>query len=220
MAACYYGLLGVEKTATAAEIKAAFRARAKECHPDINPAGGTVGEARFKALTEAHETLQDPFKRAQYDSLASLEQRAAGGATRAAGMTMDEYLKYHVKYWQEAAANQEWSGTESDARQREAQERWRQQQAASWEWEKRDAKLRKEQYSAQFDKATAAKQKRTTRILGRFWQTHRGPVWQDAVFAAGFCAATAATAYCWKCYLRAREERLAKMEPPREGMGG
>jgi hypothetical protein len=45
-------------------------------------------------------------------------------------------------------------------------------------------------------------------------------VWQDAVFLAGFGLATAATAYYWKSYLVAREERLAKMEAEKTSVGG
>ncbi|MGO1052214.1 J domain-containing protein [Crossiella sp. CA198] len=58
----YYELLGVGRTATAAEIKTAYRALAKVMHPD---AGGTSGS--FRLLREAYETLNDPDRRADYD---------------------------------------------------------------------------------------------------------------------------------------------------------
>lgn len=58
----FYDTLGVSRTASADEIKKAFRKQARKHHPD---AGGT--EERFKELNEAYEVLSDPEKRAQYD---------------------------------------------------------------------------------------------------------------------------------------------------------
>ena len=62
----YYEVLGVEKNATDADIKRAFRRKAKECHPDLHP-DDKEAEARFKELNEANEVLSDPDKRARYD---------------------------------------------------------------------------------------------------------------------------------------------------------
>src|SRR5438445_1018339 len=62
----YYDVLGVPHTATQKEITSAFRKLARKYHPDLN-SGDKQAEARFKELSEAHEVLSDPKKRALYD---------------------------------------------------------------------------------------------------------------------------------------------------------
>ena len=61
-----YQTLGLSKSATADEIKAAFRKLAKKHHPDLNP-GNKAAEARFKAASAANELLSDPERRARFD---------------------------------------------------------------------------------------------------------------------------------------------------------
>ena len=62
----YYEVLGVPKTASAEEIKKAFRKKAKDCHPDLHP-GDKTAEKQFKELNEAAGVLCDAEKRAKYD---------------------------------------------------------------------------------------------------------------------------------------------------------
>jgi molecular chaperone DnaJ len=83
----YYSLLGLKKTATADEVRKAFRKLARKHHPDVNP-GDKKAEERFKEISEANEVLSDEKKRKVYDALgyysdqidpATAEAAARGG---------------------------------------------------------------------------------------------------------------------------------------------
>jgi len=73
----YYELLGVDRDASAEELKRAYRRTARELHPDANP-GDAEAEARFKAVTQAYAVLSDPQARARYDRFGP-EGVGAGG---------------------------------------------------------------------------------------------------------------------------------------------
>jgi curved DNA-binding protein len=68
----YYVALGVERGASDAEIKKAYRRLAQKYHPDVSKEPDA--EARFKEVAEAYQTLKDPEKRAAYDALGSRPQ--------------------------------------------------------------------------------------------------------------------------------------------------
>lgn len=71
----YYEILGLSRSATDLEIKRAFRAQARQYHPDVNKSPDA--ETRFKEINEAYEILSDPQKRAAYDRYG---QRGGGEA--------------------------------------------------------------------------------------------------------------------------------------------
>ena len=80
----YYKALGVEKTATAEQIKKAYRKLARQHHPDVNP-NNKDSEQKFKEINEANEVLSDPDKRKKYDQFGADWQRyqqQPGGAGR------------------------------------------------------------------------------------------------------------------------------------------
>ncbi|HYM75894.1 MAG TPA: J domain-containing protein [Candidatus Dormibacteraeota bacterium] len=64
----YYEILGVKKSASAEDIRKAFRKLARKYHPDVNP-GDKASEEKFKTLSEANEVLSDPKKRKIYDQV-------------------------------------------------------------------------------------------------------------------------------------------------------
>src|SRR4030088_1441371 len=89
----YYETLGVKKSASAEDIRKAFRKLARKYHPDVNP-GDKAAEEKFKALSEANEVLSDPKKRKIYDQLgffsdnidaATAEAYARGGGQPGGG---------------------------------------------------------------------------------------------------------------------------------------
>lgn len=75
----YYEVLGVDKNASAEDIKKAYRKKAKECHPDLHP-NDKEAEARFRELNEANEVLSDPDKRARYDQFGFNDPMNGGGS--------------------------------------------------------------------------------------------------------------------------------------------
>ena len=89
----YYEVLGVDKSASADEIKKAYRKKAIQYHPDKNP-GDKEAEEKFKEAAEAYEVLSNPDKRARYDQFGHEGMSGAGGFDGGfgggQGMSMDD----------------------------------------------------------------------------------------------------------------------------------
>lgn len=88
----YYEVLGVDKTASAEEIKKAYRKKAIQYHPDKNP-GDKEAEEKFKEAAEAYEVLSDPQKRQRYDQFGMAGMQGAGGFS-GGGMSMEDIFSH------------------------------------------------------------------------------------------------------------------------------
>ena len=90
----YYEILGVSKSASADEIKKAYRKKAIEFHPDKNP-GDKVSEEKFKEAAEAYEVLSDDQKRQRYDQYGHAGVGgAAGGGFGGGSMNMEDIFSH------------------------------------------------------------------------------------------------------------------------------
>lgn len=94
----YYEVLGVSKTATADELKKAYRKKALQYHPDKNP-GDKEAEEKFKEAAEAYDVLSDPDKRARYDQFGHNMGNmggggAGGGFYSSGGMSMEDIFSH------------------------------------------------------------------------------------------------------------------------------
>ena len=93
----YYELLGVQRGADDAAIKAAYRRLAKECHPDRHN-GCTDQEARFKAVSEAYDVLKDPQKRAAYDRFGKAAFQNGGGGRPVRRSRLQRLLRHFLDH--------------------------------------------------------------------------------------------------------------------------
>jgi curved DNA-binding protein len=86
----YYQILGVSRSASADEIRAAYRKLALKYHPDRNP-GDKQAEDKFKEMNEAYQVLSDPQKRARYDQLGSEYSNYQRSGGRPEGFNWDQW---------------------------------------------------------------------------------------------------------------------------------
>ena len=93
----YYKVLGISKTATADEIKKAYRKLARKLHPDINP-NDKEANAKFQQLNEANEVLGNPEKRKKYDKYGKDWENG------------EEYEKYKQQQYSNAGQQQSYGG--------------------------------------------------------------------------------------------------------------
>ena len=85
----YYDILGLSKSASASEVKKAYRKLALKYHPDKNP-DDDVAEDKFKEAAEAYEVLSDDTKKQQYDRFGHAGMRGAGGGGGGHHMNMED----------------------------------------------------------------------------------------------------------------------------------
>ena len=93
----YYEVLGVQKNATAEEIKKAYRKKAIQYHPDKNP-GDKAAEEKFKEAAEAYEVLSDADKRKRYDQFGFAGVGGSSGFS-AGGMSMEDIFTRFGDVW-------------------------------------------------------------------------------------------------------------------------
>lgn len=89
----YYKILGVERTASADEIKKAYKKVAIKFHPDRNP-GNKEAEEKFKLAAEAYDVLRDPDKRARYDQFGADGVNGGPGGFSADGMDINDIFRH------------------------------------------------------------------------------------------------------------------------------
>jgi molecular chaperone DnaJ len=90
----YYKTLGVDRKASDAEIKSAYRKLARKFHPDVNP-NNKEAEAKFKQINEAYQVISDPEKRKKYDEL---------GADWEHGVSQEEMMRRYARQQSAAGA--------------------------------------------------------------------------------------------------------------------
>ena len=100
----YYKVLGVERKASEAEIKSAYRKLARKFHPDVNP-NNKEAEAKFKELNEAYQVISDPEKRKKYDEL---------GADWEHGVSQEEMMRRYARQQSAAGAGAGGGGAGAD----------------------------------------------------------------------------------------------------------
>lgn len=89
----YYEVLGVSRSASADEIKKAYRKVALQYHPDRNP-GDKAAEEKFKEAAEAYEVLSNPEKKSAYDRYGHQGVKGAGSGSAGGGMRMEDIFEH------------------------------------------------------------------------------------------------------------------------------
>ena len=197
-----YARLGVDPTASASQIAAAFRSKAHELHPDRT---GCDGEA-FKQLSDAYQVLRDPAKRASYDQAlnggggggwsSSSSHRSSSSSASAYPRPGESFDDAFERWWKAQGFGTPPPPPNDEAARRAAAEA-RAAAAAAWEEEKldaREAKRRGERVRARAEHARAARHAETLR---GFWQASRRLQRADGVAAFGLVSVLVGVAWAW-----------------------
>lgn len=206
----YYDLLGVDSKATDAEVKTAFRARAKELHPDSSPENKASQHSRFVELAEAYDVLKDKSRRRQYDAARSVfpQQAPVKGSSAFHGSDFgasapsstdtaseDAFEATFKRWWERAGAD--WERRAAEERYAPNTAEYRRQQAEAWEAEKAEAQLNKARFERIRLRTKQARAVRQAAVMRGAWQTRTGLVWADAFVAAAAAAAAVGLAAFW-----------------------
>src|SRR5580704_3170936 len=100
----YYKTLGVDRKASDADIKSAYRKLARKFHPDVNP-NNKEAEAKFKQINEVYQVMSDPEKRKKYDEL---------GADWEHGVSQEEMMRRYARQQSAAGAGAGGGGAGAD----------------------------------------------------------------------------------------------------------
>jgi DnaJ-class molecular chaperone len=101
----YYDILGISKSASADEIKKAYRKQALEWHPDRHKDEKEAAEKRFKEINEAYQVLSDPSKRSSYDQFGSAGPQGFGGGNPFSGQQGGQYGPFTYTYSSSGGGN-------------------------------------------------------------------------------------------------------------------
>jgi molecular chaperone DnaJ len=119
MARDYYQVLGVDKKASTADIKKAYRKLARKYHPDLNP-GDKSAEAKFKEIQEAYAVLSDSKKRSQYDQFGFVGDHPPGAGAQQQAYTSGfegfDFSNFGSSPFQDVFSNIFGSGTRAPQR--------------------------------------------------------------------------------------------------------
>jgi curved DNA-binding protein CbpA len=164
----YYEILGISQTASAPELKSAYRRLVRQAHPDM---GGS--SALLDMVNEAYETLKDPFSRAKYDvgvrqgantaESGSTQEAASAQAQQARQREENERTQQRQREAQAQQARQREENERTQQRQREAQAQQARQREENERTQQRQREDRREAQAQQARNAAEAKRRAKAR---------------------------------------------------------